>query len=1280
MSNRYARARATSLPATLIRALGLLVLMLAGVADVSGQSGYSSFGTRFLVAFPDTTQSHTRVLYNTLETSATLTLVSLDTARVTVSSPGYVRTVTVVPERSTTVALTDPANRAPKIFVDVVGTPVPTTFDVRSDRPVAVTAYFSTIHGTESFTPLPVERWGREYFAASLHQWFVYNALAIEEKYDWIAAPAALLVVAGEDNTDVTIEARTLVTGPATRTITLNAGQVYLVETGVPPVLDSLAKPDLSGTRITATKPIGVLSGNTRTLGSTNNPLPPDPLPTNSMSNAAYEWLHPTSAHGHTFIYRQHNPIDELTTNEVVRVYATSPGFTTVTLTHGPPMGILQGEYLEFQSRAWRTRDSVLEPFGIRTDKPAQAFVVTGATARPLGGSPGAGVEMETTTWSPAMAELVPRERWITLGRYNAPVYPGGYTHYVVVAADSGATVLLDGAPIVFDTIPVIGTSYRHARVTVGAGDHTLRSVDGRFTATAFGQRRGYAAFRPFGTGGGNEPPEGVAAHPTYYLEVIANTYAMPVPGLSDLTPPSDSLEISRLDRCDSTVVTANRTFVTWSSSIIDATVDAGARNADVAITKTFNNKLHVGFRIRFMPIDPAQDAAAVVTVTNDAGQRWTIPWTYDAHTVAIDPATVELLAVPVGAVQSIPLTLTNRKPFTTTVLDVRLLDGTQGFRLLGREVLPKPLASGGSFALTLEFVGGEPGRLYTDTIVVVADCDTMHLPISARTAPPEPRAIPLITGYDWGVRRVGSVNDTLSFVSNAGTLPFTASEIVIVDDAAGAFALTQPTALPVVEPAARHSVGIRFEPPSEGTFVATILLVTTDGDSARAELRGSALLARLDIDDLSTPICVGRALDTFVTVRASGSIASRIDSFGIAPTPLARIELDTAWMGLPVTLAPGDSLRLRVRIVGLLEGSFSVPIIAHAQAVGDTLAVIASDVVMCTTPGVVATDHDFGSVLVAHSRDGIVHVINTGQGDVSVDRMRIVDDASGAFAVLGPPTPFVIPEGDSMTVEVEFTPPAEGPFTARVEYETSAGIVHSNLAGLGEELVIPARIPRYYRGSPGQERTIAVLLERDAEVAGTGPIAVAVEYDSTLLDFVALSDTSSDVRLRMVAAAPGRVDFELEPLVDTLRAGPIAALRFIVRIALTESTELPLAMATTAPWLRFESSPGLFVRDPWCGLTERLFELTVGELVLRPVRPNPVRGAAEIEFGVPVDAAVRLSIFDVVGAERLRLVDEPLGAGGYAASLPEGALPAGVYIIRLDVAGMQRIERFVVR
>ncbi|MBC8145042.1 MAG: IgGFc-binding protein, partial [bacterium] len=885
--------------------------------------------------------------------------------RVTVRGPGLLKSVTVVPDLSQTITLLDPFRDTTSTFVDSINRPQSTSFEVLSDKPVAVTAFFATVHGTEAFTPIPVEQWGLEYYAASINQFFVFNAIQNEETNDLVIAPAALVVIASENNTDVTIESPTLLAGErirgVRRTISLNAGQVYQIETGTVMkndsviVNDSLTATDLTGTRISATKPIGVVSGNTRTIGSTgttHNTLPTGPLPSNTVTNAAYEWLHPTSALGHTFIYRQFSPIAEKQSTELVRVFATSPGMTVATITNsGAPSSIPQGSYQDYPSRVFR-RGTELETFAVRTDKPAQVFVFTASHSERVPDS-SAALELETTSYSSAMAELVPRERWITFGRYATPLYPGGISHYLVLAADSGTTVLLDGQPVVWDSASVLGTTFRHARVSVALGDHSLRAIGGRFTATAFGQRRGYAAYRPSSARGSHDSSAGVA-HPTIYLEVLGATYAMPVPGISNLIPPRDSVTITRNDKCGFSIVTLNRNSVTWSSSIIDASVDAGSRNADIQITKTFAGRLHLGFRVQFMPVDPTQDASGSVTVTNDAGQSWTIPYVYRAFTIALTPSTFDLLAIPVGTLQSIPLTLTNQKPFTTSVLDARLRRGDQGFVLQGRNQLVKTLAAGGSFAMTLEFTGASAGVHYVDTLVIYSDCDSMVVPLSARTVPPAPAPVPLITGYDWGTRRVGSINDTLSFISNAGTLPFTIERVELVGNAANAFALIDPMASGDVASGGRTTTGIRFQPNIEGSYVAEILLITTDGDSAKAELRGASLLARIDVPDIAPiALCVGRDFDTAVTITATGTMPTLIDSFVVTATANVRVELDTAWMNLPLTLAVGESLPLRMKLVGVVDGAFDFAVVAVAAATGDSVAHVSGTVQTCVVLGI---------------------------------------------------------------------------------------------------------------------------------------------------------------------------------------------------------------------------------------------------------------------------------------------------------------------------------------
>jgi len=70
-------------------------------------------------------------------------------------------------------------------------------------------------------------------------------------------------------------------------------------------------------------------------------------------------------------------------------------------------------------------------------------------------------------------------------------------------------------------------------------------------------------------------------------------------------------------------------------------------------------------------------------------------------------------------------------------------------------------------------------------------------------------------------------------------------------------------------------------------------------------------------------------------------------------------------------------------------------------------------------------------------------------------------------------------------------------------------------------------------------------------------------------------------------------------------------------------------------------------------------------------VRPNPSRGPVEIEYALPRESQVRLSVFDVAGREVARLVDGPRSAAVHVASWSgigaRARARAGVYLVRLE-------------
>jgi hypothetical protein len=87
----------------------------------------------------------------------------------------------------------------------------------------------------------------------------------------------------------------------------------------------------------------------------------------------------------------------------------------------------------------------------------------------------------------------------------------------------------------------------------------------------------------------------------------------------------------------------------------------------------------------------------------------------------------------------------------------------------------------------------------------------------------------------------------------------------------------------------------------------------------------------------------------------------------------------------------------------------------------------------------------------------------------------------------------------------------------------------------------------------------------------------------------------------------------------------------------------------------------------------------TASGLALRPVYPNPAAGTATVTFRLPAAADVRLAVYDVLGREVAVLAERSFGGGDQTATIPTDGLPAGLYIVRLDVDGQTLSRRFTV-
>lgn len=75
---------------------------------------------------------------------------------------------------------------------------------------------------------------------------------------------------------------------------------------------------------------------------------------------------------------------------------------------------------------------------------------------------------------------------------------------------------------------------------------------------------------------------------------------------------------------------------------------------------------------------------------------------------------------------------------------------------------------------------------------------------------------------------------------------------------------------------------------------------------------------------------------------------------------------------------------------------------------------------------------------------------------------------------------------------------------------------------------------------------------------------------------------------------------------------------------------------------------------------------------------PNPFNPTTTIRYGLDRSGSAKLYVYDVQGREVLRLVDGPMPAGRYSIAFDANALPAGLYIYRLESRNRVAVHKMV--
>ncbi|MCB9249074.1 MAG: T9SS type A sorting domain-containing protein [Ignavibacteriales bacterium] len=83
-------------------------------------------------------------------------------------------------------------------------------------------------------------------------------------------------------------------------------------------------------------------------------------------------------------------------------------------------------------------------------------------------------------------------------------------------------------------------------------------------------------------------------------------------------------------------------------------------------------------------------------------------------------------------------------------------------------------------------------------------------------------------------------------------------------------------------------------------------------------------------------------------------------------------------------------------------------------------------------------------------------------------------------------------------------------------------------------------------------------------------------------------------------------------------------------------------------------------------------------DFVLNQNYPNPFNPTTSIQFTIPLDSRVRLSVFNVLGEEVAELVNQNFAAGYHSVDFNGSKLNSGIYFYKLEANNFMQIRKMM--
>lgn len=885
----------------------------------------------------------------------------------------------------------------------------PYGIEIRSTRPITVSCYSSKFQTSDGYLALPISSWGTDYVSANY--WVDhYTPRGTGDFCSYFPRGGEFAIIAAHDATLVTVTPSTktlagVAAGAAYRRV-LRRGEIFQVQDGgTERRSDWALGSDITGSVITADKPVGVLSGHVRSGVTTLY----------DSKDHLIEMLPPRNALGRRYLTI---PFGGRQGGDLLRVISTTAVPTTVTVrsaTGGVTTLTMAsvGSFIEYD---------IFDPVEIVADQP----VLVTQYSRSAGSDPrNRGLVDPVIPFDPDMVVLTPQEQFVngaifaTPGDTNARSrYIQFNRHFVTVVGERNGfeSITLNGTPLTSIAGAQRGdlpnTNYVWATVEIAQKSTHVLSGDCLFAGYLYGLGKYDSYAWPIGSGLrrvsqlDDDPPAMMSRPVCGGAEVIVIDSGMTQNGLQRVW----------ID----TVLSSNATFIPGPL--------------------TLGDEMFVGI---VRPIDAFQVAYARIWAVDRSGHLTYLDVTVTPSSPTFSSSELAMGYVQAGELYSKLFTISNNSASTVRIDTIYLVNGRDYY--LDRTYRNMALAAeGGQLTLKVSLMV-RATRSHYDTLVIVADCREYRIPLSALAASPEIST----NGHDFGRVRVGrSGGPAKIVVVNTGD-----ADLVVdsVQFEGATFSRSGELRWPVTIRPGEDTVAMEvlFQPTATATFTGVVRFFSNVPDSVA--------LAPL----------IGRGIYPTLTILGYDFGRVQLDDTVCTLIPVVNIGSDTAFLtGLslpnpesfsydrsvfPHALPAGDTLWVSVCFSPSEERTYVTDVSPRND---DDLTAMNSLRGIGYRLRATLGGKDMGRWWIGEYTDSTVYVTNVGTDPITITRVWIAGGDESDFALVEPfEGERTLAAGARLPILVRFSPLQPGPREVQIHAETGSRFqpqLDSVLTGFG--------------------------------------------------------------------------------------------------------------------------------------------------------------------------------------------------------------------------------------